>query len=204
MEWVAPARHPQAHDIPPLYDQAADRLTQGLTGVAPLPPPTITPVLVDPLERLDLWSAPAGPPLFGRLIVWQIATGLSLALAIAAALVTFVPHGTAPMRSVAAIGVVNAPAPLYLAEIDSAAVLRLTALATITVPNGRDLQLWIIPQGDQSAISLGVLPARGTIVALASVPAEGTRFVISMEPRGGTTAGRITGQVLYGGTLANR
>lgn len=203
-EWIAPLQHAPEPELLPLYAQVSDKVAQVLAHAEPVPPPLIAAVLFDPAERLDRSPAPAGRPLFARLIVWQLATAASLALALVAGVVAFAPHGAAPLTSVAAIGVVNAPAPLYLAEIDSAAVLRLTALATIAVPNGRDLQLWIIPQGEQIPTSLGVLPSRGTVVTLPAVPPEGTRFIISMEPRGGTTGGRITGQVLYGGTLAHR
>jgi anti-sigma-K factor RskA len=147
--------------------------------------------------------SPVRASLLPRIGAWQIATAASLMIAIAAIIVAVIPRTPTPL-SIAAIGVVNAPAPLYLAETDTAGKLRLTALATISVPNGRDLQLWIIPPGEQTPTSLGVLPARGTTVTLPAPPAEGTRFVISMEPRGGAPAGRITGQVLYGGTLANR
>lgn len=214
-EWIERRHHAPAADLSslpellPLYGQVShtlipDPLTQAVMDAEPIAPPSIAAVSFDPTNRLNVLPTPAGPPLFGRLIVWQVATAASLVLAVAAGVVAFVSHRAAPLVSVAAIGVVNAPAPLYLAEINSAAVLRLTALATIAVPNGRDLQLWIIPQGDQTPTSLGVLSSRGTSFTLPVVPPEGTRFVISMEPRGGTTAGRITGQVLYGGTLANR
>lgn len=160
--------------------------------------------LVVPAPLTIAPPSPARMDILHRPLPWQIATAIAFAVAIAAIAIPALRQQAATPLAIAAIGVVNAPAPLYLAELDSAGTLRLSALATITVPNGRDLQLWIIPPGEQNPTSLGVLPARGTIFTLPTPPAEGTRFVISMEPRGGATAGRITGQVLYGGTLANR
>jgi hypothetical protein len=186
------------------------------TPAEPWPEPELPPALQlfkDPSpDNTALFASPplaitepanANPSLLSRPLLWQITTGICLAAAIAAITLPGKAPSATPL-AIAAIGVVNAPAPLYLAESDSAGTLRLTALATIAVPNGRDLQLWIIPPGEQNPVSLGVLPSRGTVFTLPTPPTEGTRFVISMEPRGGTTTGRITGQVLYGGTLANR
>ncbi len=104
----------------------------------------------------------------------------------------------------AAIGVANAPAPLFLAQADPDGSLRISPLAVIAVPNGRDLQLWMQLPKDQEPHSLGILSAAGSTVSLGGPPVEGTRLLISLEPRGGASSGRITGQVLYGGTLANR
>lgn len=160
--------------------------------------------LFESLGQPHLSQSAVEQPLLARLIVWQVATAASLALAVTVGLAAFLFSAAPTPMAIAAIGVVNAPAPLYLAEVNSAGSLRLTALATITVPNGRDLQLWTMPPGDSTPTSLGVVSPRGTVVNLPAVPAEGTRFVISMEPQGGVTSGRITGQVLYGGTLANR
>eukprot|EP01037_Dinobryon_pediforme_P018800 gene18800-19110_t len=172
-----------------------DERLPGPSWLKPAPEPATPELEPDP--------APPRTPLLPRIGAWQIATAVSLMIALAAVIVAVAPRAATPL-SIAAIGVVNAPAPLYIAEIDSGGKLRLTALATITVPNGRDLQLWIIAPGEQAPTSLGVLPAHGTTLSLPAPPAEGTRFVISMEPRGGAPSGRITGQVLYGGTLANR
>ncbi len=197
-EKIEPLYHAPATSLPPPYLRMLDPVAPAIGEALP----TLAPVAFDASERLDRPSRPR--PASNGLIRWKVATAVCLALAVAAGVFAFVPRSIAPTTAIAAIGVVNAPAPLYLAEIDGAATLRLTALATIAVPNGRDLQLWIIPPGDQPAVSLGVLPSRGATITLPSVPPEGTRFVISLEPRGGTSAGRITGQVLYGGTLANR
>ncbi len=105
--------------------------------------------------------------------------------------------------AIAPIGVVNAPAPLFLAET-AATRIRLTALADIEVPAANDLQLWMFAPNSDKPISLGVLPISGGVFTPAAPPVEGSRLVISLEPHGGSTGGKITGKVLYGGTLANR
>jgi anti-sigma-K factor RskA len=104
---------------------------------------------------------------------------------------------------VAPIGVVNTPAPIYLAELGDAK-LRVTPLAIVAVPASKDLQLWMFMVDQQTPISLGVLPATGGIFSLPQIPTEGARFVISLEQHGGVMPGKITGEVLYGGTLARR
>jgi len=137
--------------------------------------------------------------------IWQIATGVCLTLAVVFGGLLLVPRG-ASLRSVAAIGPVSAPAPLFLAESDNTGRLSVIPLATIAVPSGRDLQLWTLRPGSSTStrpVSLGVLPAMGTTIALGAIPAEGTQLLVTMEPRGGSPSGEITGPVLYGGVLAN-
>ena len=149
-------------------------------------------------------AAPAASlaPWHQRLLVWRAAALAMLVIALGlAAILVLHPRVT---RSIAAIGPVSAPAPLFLAELDGSTRLTLTPLATIAVPSGRDLELWLLPQGSADRpISLGVLPASGRTVTLSAVPAEGTQLLVSMEPRGGAPGGVLTGPVLYGGTLAN-
>ena len=213
---LPPVKAEPEPEPPPAPEPQPPRATR-LAPEPSLPEPEISPasaLYLDPTpDNTALFAqqppAAAHPPssrpaILSRPWFWQATTGLCLAAAIAATVIAAIRSPSASPLAIAAIGVVNAPAPLYLAEIDSAGTLRMIALATIAVPNGRDLQLWIIPPGEQTPASLGVLPSRGTSFTLPAPPTEGTRFVISMEPRGGATGGRITGQVLYGGTLANR
>jgi anti-sigma-K factor RskA len=180
----------------------------------PAPPPPSWPAPLPPAAPVAQAAAapPDWPPepaaavprvsLLDRLIVWRIAAGVLL-LATTGLGVALLRSGPPPL-AVAAIGVANAPAPLFLAEADAGGSLRLTPLAVIAVPNGRDLQLWMQPPGGKEPVSLGLLSASGSTVSLGGPPVEGTRLLISLEPRGGAMSGHITGQVLYGGTLANR
>lgn len=174
-------------------------------------PSAVTSTAFARLPRPSGWSAapaptiatPAKSGLFGRVGFWRATTAASLVLATGIAVFAIVSQPPST-QAVAAIGVANAPAPIYLAEADAKGNVRMTPLAVIAVPNGRDLQLWMIPPGSDTPSSLGVIAAGGQTVSLGGPPAEGTRLVVSMEPRGGAPSGRITGQVLYGGTLANR
>ena len=207
----------EQHADPVVTTPEPDREPQALFA-APMPQPVVVSSAVavptrgpsPAFARLSLprEPEPVAPPrttvrLVDRIAVWRIATGVSLALAVGFAAFAFSNRPT-PTISVAAIGVANAPAPIYLAELTGNNTLRVTPLAVIAVPNGRDLVLWMLSQDSQEPISLGVLPPEGLTVKLQSRPPEGTRFIVSMEPRGGAQTGRIAGQILYGGTLATR
>jgi anti-sigma-K factor RskA len=156
----------------------------------PAPPPEFPPA---PKPR-QAWHE--------RLLVWRAATVILLILTILLAARALIPHGGT--RQVAAIGPTGAPAPLFLAETDTAGHLVITPLATIAVPNGRDLELWTVPADHATPPSpLGVLPPNGRRFDLPTLPPEGTQLLVSMEPRGGAPGGSLTGPVLYAGTLAN-
>jgi anti-sigma-K factor RskA len=209
---LAPAARPVAKPAPAAAPKPAPE-----PAPAPVAPPAPTQSVATVHAAPDLAVPEPAPGAFDRLVkrpamafrridpllFWRAATAVSLLLAIGVSVWAALQPG-AYDRAVAAIGVVNAPAPIYLAEVDSDRHLRVTPLAIIAVPASRDLQLWLIPRNSQDAISLGVLPATGRTLTLDRDLTEGTRFIITMEPRGGSPSGRITGQVLYGGTLAKR
>ncbi len=170
---------------------------------APMPAPRRVP---PPAPPPALTSEPAPPspasPWHERLLVWRAATAVLLVIVVLLAARILTAHGGT--RQVAAIGPTGAPAPLFLAETDAAGHMVITPLATIAVPNGRDLELWTVPADHATApVSLGVLPATGRTIDLHTIPPEGTQLLVSMEPRGGAPGGVLTGQVLYAGTLAN-
>lgn len=140
--------------------------------------------------------------LLSSLMFWRAATGLFVLISV---VMTVVLSSAGPSFEVglAPIGQVNSPAPVFLAE-SGKTKLRVTPLADIEVPKDNDLQLWMIQPQSERPISLGVLPAAGGVFTPPAPIVEGSRFVISLEPHGGATDGRITGNVLYGGMLANR
>jgi anti-sigma-K factor RskA len=165
-------------------------------------PTVAAPSLPLPVATFVPAPLPSGPPWHARLLVWRIATAVLLVIVVLLGVRALTPHGAS--RQVAAIGPTGAPAPLFLAETDAAGHLTLTPLATIAVPNGRDLELWTVPADHATApVPLGVLPVTGRMFDLASLPPEGTQLLVSMEIRGGAAGGVLTGPVLYAGTLAN-
>ncbi|WJH42083.1 anti-sigma factor [Aliirhizobium terrae] len=68
----------------------------------------------------------------------------------------------------------------------------------------RSLELWLVPDGGQPPISLGILPQAGE--GAVDIPAdmrprlrEGVTFAVSVEPFGGSPTGQPTGPVIASG-----
>ena len=148
-----------------------------------------------------------------RVRIWQLATGASLAAALALAFAQFGLERqpvTAPPAA--------APAPVLVASLTSPsgpASLAVTYLpdrkALVIAPGqlpesaGRDRELWIIPEGQQP-VSLGLVEAgtsarRAITPALAARFAAGATIAVSDEPEGGSPTGQPTGDVLAAGNL---
>jgi anti-sigma-K factor RskA len=134
---------------------------------------------------------------------WRAATAASLALAagIAAVAVLRVPLGPAAPTYVAALAPLDAPKPSFVAEVRADGSVIVRAVAPVTVPSGRDLELWVLPPGAKTPRSLGVLPTSGKSFTLAEAPPAQAQILVSLEPTGGSPTGLPTGPVLFGGTL---
>jgi len=183
---------PLASTVTPLEPPAAlwSRIEQ---AVAALP---LDADAAPPIRRL-----PASAP--RRVWPWQLATGVAVALAAGFAALAFTPASPVPsVQRIATIGPLGAPPPAFLADARSDGSVVLTTLSPADVPQGRNLELWVLPPGAQRVASLGVLPATGLKLSLPAVPATGTQLLVSLEPAGGSPTGQPTGAVLYAGTLA--
>ncbi|HQT76495.1 MAG: hypothetical protein B7Z80_08350 [Rhodospirillales bacterium 20-64-7] len=131
-----------------------------------------------------------------RLRLWQASTGV--AMAIAASLAAFIVL-RAPSPRVAVLAPMTGRVPVLLATAGSEGVLTVRPDGAITVPSGRDLELWALGKGETRPRSLGVLPVGGRRLVARLAP--GTQLLVSLEPRGGSPTGQPTGPVLYGGQL---
>ena len=186
------------------------RLLPLAEAVAPREPPAaLWRRIEQAVAALPLDAEVAGPsrrlpmPAPRRVWPWQLATGIAVALAAGFAALAFIPGSTVPsLQRIATIGPLGAPPPAFLADARSDGSVVLTTLSPADVPQGRDLELWVLPPGAQRVASLGVLPIAGRKLSLPAVPATGTQLLISLEPAGGSTTGQPTGAVLYAGTLA--
>ena len=96
------------------------------------------------------------------------------------------------------------PAMVATAERGSR-YLTVKAVATVDVPPGRALELWMLPDG-RAPVSIGLVPASGIDrlalrapvgVALQDIPA----LAVSVEPPGGSPTGAPTGPVVYTGRV---
>ena len=149
-----------------------------------------------------------------RVRVWRLATGASVAAALALAFAQFGLEREPVSGPPAA-----APAPVLVASLTSeteptslAATYLPDSRALVLAPGrlddapGRDRELWIIPEGQQP-VSLGVL--RGGATERRVVPAEltphfsaGATLALSDEPTGGSPTGQPTGPVIAAGSLS--
>ena len=128
---------------------------------------------------------------------WRVATAASLALA--AGVAAFALRQTDGTRTLAALAPAGSQSGLFLAMARPDGTLVLRAVSAVSVPQGRDLQLWSLPEGATVPASLGVLPSDGKQVQAS--PAAGGRLLVSLEPAGGSPTGAPTGPVVYSGRL---
>jgi anti-sigma-K factor RskA len=137
---------------------------------------------------------------------WQAATAAALAIAACFAYIAFLPRPANPDLNggqfIAALGPLTGAVP-YIAQSRADGSIAITQLAGARpASSGRDLQLWALPKGATRPISLGVLPAGGTLIRPADRPLADEQLLVSDEPAGGSPTGLPTGTVLYGGTLS--
>jgi anti-sigma-K factor RskA len=150
-------------------------------------PPTI-PAQMTPIGRA--WRSVA---------VWR---GVSAALALAAAFAGIaILSRPEPATYATALAPAGAPAPAFLAQMAPDGSLMVRPLAPVQVAQGKDLELWALPEGAKAPVSLGVLPSIGRSVSMRGLPTGATQILVSLEPAGGSPTGQPTGPVMYSGTL---
>ncbi len=163
-----------------------DRLGDMAEGYDPVEPPASAKAGVD--ARLFGSSTPQFT--WGRWIAGALAATLA-----AVVLLAFVFPPVASDRLVADLAADESDFS-FTAEIAEGNLQ--IALASGTVPDDRDLELWLII-GDAAPVSLGLFSADRT-----SPPtpfAEGQILAVSLEPKGGSTTGAPTGPVVALGEL---
>jgi anti-sigma-K factor RskA len=180
-----------------------DRIDAATT---PAPSATSSAALWHRIDRTT--TPPSQPPasathlaLRRRLRVWQMSTGVALALAasLAAFIVVRPPAPVPGPVRMAVLAPMTGAAPQLVATIGSDDVLSIRSSGTITVPDGRDLELWALSPGETRPRSLGVLPAGGKQLVASLAP--DAQLLVSVEPLGGSPTGQPTGPVVYGGRL---
>lgn len=182
----------------------------------------------DRLAPLDRATAPVEPPrgVFERVVAatgggpagevvelrrrlsrWRTFAAAAGALAAGLAAVVVLdrskPAPEAAQRYVAVVDT-DAALPALIVEVD-------TAGGTVTVrslaaerPEGRSLELWVIPEGGAPR-SLGLIDPQRPVERIVGeragdLPTAGA-FAVSAEPPGGSPTGAPTGPVVYSGAL---
>jgi len=172
---------------PDLWNRIAESVGDTPAETTSEPPPTL-PAQMTPLGRA--WQSVA---------VWR---GVSAALALAAAFAGIaILSRPEPATYAAALAPAGAPSPAFIAQLSPDGSLMVRPLAPVQVDPGKDMELWALPEGAKSPVSLGVLPPIGRSVSLRNLPTGSTQLMVSLEPTGGSPTGQPTGRVVYSGTL---
>ncbi|HET7772333.1 MAG TPA: anti-sigma factor [Burkholderiaceae bacterium] len=197
----------------PAHPQLQDAVARWQRRLVPLAA-TVTPVQPSPRvwQRIEQQlfgaaSAAAQAPLrwWQRLGLWQGATGLAGAAAIALAVLIAQPQPTQPPIVVVlgtnpeAASVMQASFVASVSADGKALVLR--PVGGVSVDATRALELWAVPaQG--APRSLGLVAAQGaTTVVRAELLRNTAAFAVSLEPAGGSKTGAPTGPILSLGKL---
>lgn len=123
--------------------------------------------------------------------------GFACGMALMGALLT--PKLLISQPAVAALTAQNSAAPAFLVMVTKDGYATVIATAAEVQP-GNSLELWGLPKGAATLVSLGVLPTRGRLRVKAIVPI-GSQLLVSSEPRGGSPSGQPTGPVVYKGQM---
>ncbi len=145
---------------------------------------------------------------FGRIALWRawaVAATAVLVLAIGLGTLFRNELPTAPAR----MAVLTAQNGEYLTwvRVDEAkGTLSIGLEQPLSPPPEKSFELWFIPEGSQTPLSLGVQAALGGKLAVredrrALLRGAGT-LAVSLEPKGGSPTGLPTGQVLFTAKLA--
>ncbi len=141
-----------------------------------------------------------------RVGVWKGVAGAAMAAAAALAIYVAVPQETAEpvdaaigAKYVAVVTADEGGQTGLLIHFDTGTGVATVIPAGAKPPDGSSYEMWHLPAGATTPVSLGLLPenavARQTIAA-----GEGDLFAISLEPAGGSPTGQPT-QPVYHGTV---
>jgi anti-sigma-K factor RskA len=132
---------------------------------------------------------------------WQaLAAGLAAIAIVIAGL-----YLSRPPESASYVAVISdaESGPIWLLQgFEESAELRVATVMDRPVPTGRDYQLWMLPGGGASPVSLGLISGVGdTLLPLSQaaldVLAQTMTLAISLEPAGGSPTGQPTGPVIF-------
>ncbi len=206
----------EADNDPGLRD-AIDAWERRLAPLHRLTAPVAPPAGLWPRIAASAWgaetvgAAPAARAPVARdrrvrsLRLWQGATasGLALAAVIAGFAVLRAPPAAPPGPSlVTALLPLSQQGPVFVAEAMADGALRIRTVGAVRIAPDRDLELWLLRDGETVPRPLGVLPAAGVRLPPGTLPsAGGAKLLVSLEPRGGSPTHLPTGPVLYGGAI---
>jgi anti-sigma-K factor RskA len=148
-----------------------------------------------------------------QLAFWRGLAGLASTAAVVLAVVLAVPQPAQP-PIVVVLGPATPPADgaaaqaSFVASISPDGRSMLTRpIANVRLESNRSLELWAVPKARPGQVaeaprSLGVVSVDGaTVVQRGKVLDDVDALALSLEPRGGSPTGKVTGPILYVGKL---
>jgi anti-sigma-K factor RskA len=140
---------------------------------------------------------------------WRGATALGFGLAAAIAVVAVinrpVPQAPAPAPLIPVASAVLAPssggAPAFVAEATPDKTIVLKPLERLSLAEGKDYELWALPDGATVPKALGVISAEGQTVTLPASLKAPMQLMVSLEQKGGSPTGLPQGPVLWQGHM---
>ncbi len=134
--------------------------------------------------------------------LWRGAAIAGFALAAAVAGIALLrPVAPPPPGVVTALLPLSQQNPVFVAEAMADGSLLVRPVGALHVAPDRDLELWLLRDGEKIPKALGLLPATGVRLAAGSLPRGGAKILVSLEPHGGSPTGLPTGPVLFGGAI---
>jgi anti-sigma-K factor RskA len=133
---------------------------------------------------------------------WRGATGLGFGLAVAIAALAIFHTPPAPQVPIASAVLAAKPgvAPAFVAEASANGTIDMRPLTRVAVAEGKDLELWVLPDGTSVPKPLGVIKASGqTVVVPPALRNRAMAIMISLEQQGGSSTGLPQGPVLFVG-----
>ncbi|MEO8487579.1 MAG: anti-sigma factor [Betaproteobacteria bacterium] len=183
------------------WEQRIAALADGAPPIQPAPR-----VWTSLARRLGFDDGAVDAPWWRRLGFWQPFALASFAAAFALAVALLAPPSGAPAEAIVVVLAGPDARPALLASVSRGdRLLAVKALAPVSVPAGRTLELWMLP-GQGPPRSLGLVPASGVgqvrLTEPAAIAFRGIdALAISLEPSGGSPTGLPTGPVLYTGRI---
>jgi anti-sigma-K factor RskA len=153
-----------------------------------------------PARAGGFWSA---------LRFWRATTALGFGLAAALAVVAVVNRPAPPAPAGAPLipiaSAVLAPssggAPAFVAEADPDKTIVLKPLQRLSLADGKDYELWALPDGTTVPKALGVISTKGQTVTLPASLKAPMQLMVSLEQKGGSSTGLPQGPVLWQGHM---
>jgi anti-sigma-K factor RskA len=134
--------------------------------------------------------------------LWRGAAVAGFALAaVVAGIALLRPAAPPPPGLMTALLPLSQHNPVFVAEAMADGSLLVRPVGALHIAPDRDLELWLLKDGETIPKPLGLLPVTGGQLAAGSLPRGGAKILVSLEPRGGSPTGLPTGPVLFGGAI---